>query len=90
MALTSASTEDRSLNLAKALETNRIIGAAVGILVERYRLTEDRAFDVLRVCSQDHNRRIVDLAENFLAAGRLPDEEQALQRALSAGSAPHP
>lgn len=80
MALTSASTEDRSINLLRALESNRTIGAAVGILVERYRLPEDLAFDVLRTCSQSHNRKLVDLAEAFVATGCLPDEEDAVGR----------
>ncbi|MFW5473832.1 GAF and ANTAR domain-containing protein [Knoellia sp. CPCC 206450] len=80
LALTTASTEDRSLNLAKALESNRTIGAAMGILVERYRLSEDLAFDVLRACSRDHNRKLVDVAEALVLTGLLPDEQRNVHR----------
>ena len=82
MALASASAEDRSLNLERALESNRTIGAAVGVLLERYRLTEELAFDVLRGCSRDHNRKLVDLAEALLATGRLPNEDRILRQVL--------
>ncbi|MDT0213192.1 GAF and ANTAR domain-containing protein [Rothia sp. ARF10] len=76
IALTSATAEDHSLNLTKALESNRTIGAAIGILVERYRLSGNLAFDVLRACSQDHNRKLVDVAEAFVTTGLLPNEKR--------------
>lgn len=82
MALTSASNEDMTANLRKALESNRTIGAAVGILVERYRLTEERAFDVLRVGSRDSNHKLVELAQRLVTTGTFANEDGSVDAVL--------
>ncbi len=49
---------DRARNLQRALESNREIGVAIGVLMHQHRLSRAQAFDVLRVASQDSNRKL--------------------------------
>ena len=60
------------LELDAALHTNRRIGAALGILMARHRLTHEQAFLRLRQASQNSNRKLRDLAEDILETGELP------------------
>ncbi|WP_377639075.1 GAF and ANTAR domain-containing protein [Oryzobacter terrae] len=62
---------DKAENLTKALATNREIGVAMGILMQKHRLTRESAFDVLRVASQDANRKLVDIASEVADTGIL-------------------
>ncbi len=59
VALASARTVEQ---LEHALETRHAIGEAMGILMERHRLSQDEAFDVLRRLSQEHNIKLRDVA----------------------------
>ncbi|WP_377644879.1 ANTAR domain-containing protein [Oryzobacter terrae] len=61
-----------SLQLLRALETNREIGVAVGVLMTRHGLTRDRAFAVLRTTSQNTNRKLADIASDVADTGDLP------------------
>ena len=61
----------RASNLVRALETNREIGVAMGILMQRHTLTREQAFDVLRVASQDSNRKLADVATEVADTGIL-------------------
>jgi hypothetical protein len=63
--------ESKAADLEFALATNRRIGIAVGILMCRLRVTEDRAFAVLCKHSQDHNVKVRDLAEQVIYTGGL-------------------
>jgi GAF domain-containing protein len=58
--------------LKSALSTSRTIGAAIGVLVERHRVTPEKAFDMLRRTSQNTNRRLADLADQLVQTGDLP------------------
>lgn len=58
--------------LVAALRTNRRIGAAIGIVMSRRRLSEDAAFELLSRTSQVGNRKIRELAEEVLFIGDLP------------------
>jgi transcriptional regulator with GAF, ATPase, and Fis domain len=60
VALASARTIDQ---LEHAMETRHAIGEAMGILMERHRLSEDDAFGVLRNISQHHNIKLRDVAQ---------------------------
>ncbi len=55
----------------RALESNREIGVAMGILMEKERFTRAQAFDVLRVASQDSNRKLSDIAMDVASTGAL-------------------
>ncbi len=63
--------EDRADNLQRALLTNRRIGMAIGILLERLRVTEEQAFDVLRRESMRQNVRLAQVAEQVVYTGTL-------------------
>lgn len=62
---------DRAENLVRALASNREIGVAMGILMHKHRLSRDQAFDVLRVASQDSNRKLADVATEVADTGIL-------------------
>lgn len=63
---------DEAVNLARALESNREIGVAMGVLMARHNVTRDQAFGLLRVASQDSNRRLSELAVEVADTGELP------------------
>ena len=52
--------------LHQALESRKTIGQAIGILMERYRLDEERAFQFLLRSSQDGNVKLRDLAADLV------------------------
>lgn len=63
--------ETRIANLERALASNRRIGMALGVLMARHRLTEQQAFDVLRLQSSRRNVKLVELAEQVVYTGGL-------------------
>lgn len=58
-------------NLEIALDSNRDIGAAIGILMTRRLVTRDQAFDLLRTTSQHANRKLSEIAEDVIRTGDL-------------------
>ena len=64
----------RATNLMRALESNREIGVAIGILMQRHRISRDAAFDVLRAASQDSNRKLSAVASEVADTGILTVE----------------
>jgi hypothetical protein len=62
---------DKAANLLKAVESNREIGVAMGILMHRYKLDREQAFAVLRVASQDSNRKLAEVASEVADTGTL-------------------
>jgi hypothetical protein len=62
---------DQVRNLQKALESNRQIGVAMGVLMNQYRLNQTQAFDVLRAASQDSNRKLSDIALEVADTGTV-------------------
>jgi anti-anti-sigma factor len=59
-------------NLQVALQTNRRIGQALGIIMERLKVTEDDAFAVLRSASQHQHCKLRELAEHVVRTGEIP------------------
>lgn len=59
-------------NLELALQSNREIGVAVGIIVATSRCSADQAFEVLRRVSQHSNRKIRDIAAEIGYTGEIP------------------
>ncbi|EST36927.1 hypothetical protein N566_15865 [Streptomycetaceae bacterium MP113-05] len=58
--------------LATALESRSDIGEALGIVMERYKVSENEAFAVLRKSSQDHNVKLRDVARQVATTGEIP------------------
>ncbi len=59
-------------NLKVALNSARRIGAALGIIMSAYKVTEEQAFATLRVASQHTHRKLRDVAEDVLLTGAAP------------------
>lgn len=73
IALSRALDHDRVENLEKALQSNREIGVALGVLMSRYAITQQQAFDLLRTVSQRSHRKLRELASDVAFTGELPD-----------------
>lgn len=77
LAIAAELSDDRAQNLEIALAHSRTIGAAIGILTERYRIPPAHAFERLRHASQQGNRKVsaiaVELVETGTLAGALGD-----------------
>lgn len=58
--------------LQAALRSSREIGMAMGIVMERHRLSADRAFLVLQQISSRRNVKLRDVAEQIVATGEVP------------------
>ena len=71
LAVVSARRHDRAVNLERALETNRDIGVAIGVLMGLHRVTREQAFDLLRMASQAKHRKVRDLARLVAETGTL-------------------
>ena len=52
---------------ASALESRRAIGMAIGIVMERYRIDDDRAFAFLVRVSQDSNVKLREVAADIVS-----------------------
>lgn len=63
--------------LQAAKMSNRDIGVAMGVLMSRYHVTRDEAFDLLRLASQNTNRKLRDVAEGVVEVGDLIIPERA-------------
>jgi hypothetical protein len=62
----------RAEQLSRALQSNREIGVAIGILMQQRKLTRSAAFDLLRIASQHTNRKLHDIAVEVGDTGALP------------------
>ncbi len=59
--------------LQQALQTNRTIGTAMGIVMAHYELDANGAFKVLVRTSQQANRKLHDIAVDVIRTGALPN-----------------
>ncbi len=59
-------------DLETALASRNLIGQAQGILMERYRITAGRAFEVLATASQQSNTKLVEVARRVVDTGVTP------------------
>ena len=71
-------------DLEAALQMSRTIGAAVGILMASFRVTEVGAFEILKKASMDRNVKLRNLADEIVLTG------DASAAAPIAGRAPSP
>ena len=66
VAVAAAFERERADNLKVALDSNREIGKAIGLLMASHNLTDEQAFGVLKRASQDLNRKLHDIATEFV------------------------
>jgi GAF domain-containing protein len=65
--------ERRTANFQAALRSREIIGAAIGILMERERISSDAAFTILDRASQHLNIKLREVARDLIDTGERPD-----------------
>ena len=63
---------DMADHLQRALESRSVIDQAKGILMERYKLTADSAFQTLARVSMQTNIKLRELAETLVRTGVFP------------------
>ncbi|WP_374970746.1 ATP-binding protein [Terrabacter sp. BE26] len=59
--------------LEQAIESHRLIGHAVGVLIERHRITAQQGFEMLRRASLNRNIKLRELATRVVETGQDPD-----------------
>ena len=59
-------------SLSTAVDARKLVGQALGILMERYSLDEERAFAVLKRYSQTNHRKLRDVAQELIGTRKLP------------------
>jgi GAF domain-containing protein len=62
---------ERADRLAAALDSRSVIDQAKGILMERFKLTADQAFQALVRVSMESNLKVREVAERFVRTGEL-------------------
>ena len=60
--------KDSEQKLITALQDNRETSAAIGILMERYRVTNQKAFNMLRTEARSKRKKITEIAQDVLHA----------------------
>jgi GAF domain-containing protein len=73
IALEAATLADSNHHLKEALQSNRRIGMAIGILMALHRIGEQQAFDTLRIASQHTHLKLRDIAEEVILTGAPPE-----------------
>ncbi len=63
--------EDASINMSRAVTTARAVNTAIGMLMERLRISHNEAFNMLRQQSRNTQRRLVDICQEMIRAGEL-------------------
>jgi AmiR/NasT family two-component response regulator len=85
LAVTAALQRRRADGVTAALQSNRDIGAALGVLMARLLVTREQAFDLMRIASQRTNRKLRDIAQDVLDSGTIPYLEEPPRPSAAAG-----
>ena len=64
--------QGREQQIRGALDSNRVIGTAVGIVMATYQLTAQQGFQLLVAASQNTNSKLRDIAARVVDTGALP------------------
>jgi len=59
--------------LEQAIESHRLIGHAVGVLIERHKITAKQGFEMLRQASLNRNIKLREIATRVVESGQDPD-----------------
>lgn len=60
--------------LSSAIQTARVISAAIGIMMERFRLTNKMAFEILRAEARSNQKKIIEIANEILMASETVNQ----------------
>lgn len=74
MAVAASKSQHDADHLSRALESSRLIGTAVGILMATHHLTQQQAFDLMSLASQNSNRKVANIATDIVRSGDLRTE----------------
>ena len=66
-----AATKEETLE--QAVDARKLVGQAQGIIMERYNVDADAAFDALMRFSQDNNLKLRELAEHIVSQRSFPE-----------------
>ncbi|WP_328333975.1 GAF and ANTAR domain-containing protein [Kribbella sp. NBC_00382] len=58
--------------MSQAVDARKLVGQAMGILMERFDVDGDRAFAILKRYSQDTNTKLRDVAQQLIDTRKLP------------------
>lgn len=72
IALARAAEHEQNQHLRTALESNRDIGVAMGVIMALHKVSKEQAFDALRVASQHSHRKLSVIAREVAETGELP------------------
>ncbi len=75
VAFATARQADTARTLRRAVDSNRTIGMAMGILMATVRVDEDAAFELLKQISSTTNRKLADVAADVVRSGALPGSQ---------------
>ncbi|WP_323096318.1 ATP-binding protein [Intrasporangium sp. YIM S08009] len=64
--------DTKEAQLRQAIESHRLIGHAVGVLIERHRITSVQGFEMLRQSSLNRNIKLRELAQRVVETGLDP------------------
>jgi transcriptional regulator with GAF, ATPase, and Fis domain len=84
LAISAAAARELAAHLQRALQSNRDIGVAMGVLMTEHKITRSQAFDLLRIASQNTNRRLADIAVEVGDTGTLDLPGQPHPRRITA------
>lgn len=59
--------ENKNERLLGALDTSSVVNVAIGVLMERHRITRDQAFDDIRRRARSQRRKVQSVADELLA-----------------------
>ena len=77
-------------DLWRAIDSRHLIGQAQGMLMERFKLSPEKAFAVLRRYSQQHNMKLHEVAGSLIKTGRLPAEVEVVAKVTAEPAAADP
>lgn len=81
VAISTAHDRERAEHLERAMDSNREIGMAIGVVMANDLRTREQAFDVLRRASQRLNVKLRDVANAVIETGELPELRNSRTRA---------
>lgn len=71
-AAVAVATARQEQTMANAIDARKLVGQAMGILMERFTVDADRAFAILKRYSQDSNTKLRDVAQQLIDTRKLP------------------